>query len=402
MAVKDSKTILSQHFLVGVLMQIGAIALITLPALDQYRARAAELLRIPESTFWLIVIGLLIAGNALIARRLHRRVVIPLKDLVKQTRLSQSSFAFKKVSRNAEEDSLKHFIESLTLRQTEMEQEMARMQAETDLEGIRDRELAALDKVEELQREIDSLKQALNESETKLSHANASTDALETELEALRHAPSMPKATFQPKQIDREVLDRIKTPLILINHLSWKLAKTWADTPLSKMRDGFIEINKQSDAQLEQLSKLSPDDQEIPEEPELDDDFDPLDEHPFSLEAILEKTVKEASQRSSNTKISYELDPLLRHHIEDENFENLLRELTQIALDQSNGGSLSISVTRHERMHVYRFDREGTPRQGRQFNLSSANRTATLIGGRVEVSVNNGSELLMHLKRNVS
>lgn len=248
-------------------MQVLIVVLIALPALAEYRQRAAELLRIPLSAIWIPLLAILLIVDFIILKRLHTYIGNPLRHLVKQTKLGSASFAFKKKSMNFEEDHLKHFIESQALKVNEMEQEVNRMEVEVDravsVSKVSPEELDALEqKLEkatlalegqlkqladsdnartQLEREVESLKRSLKE-------ANRELDALKREATAREEEGE--EASFSSI-----LVEKLKDPLTLINNLSWRLAKAWADTPMTQMREGLEEISKQSEEQLELLKK---------------------------------------------------------------------------------------------------------------------------------------------------
>ncbi|EDY84368.1 hypothetical protein VDG1235_3999 [Verrucomicrobiia bacterium DG1235] len=265
--MKDSKTILKRHLILSLTLQALIVTLIALPPLEVYRAKIAEIIQLPAGVFWIPFLALLLAGNAIVFRRLNKRLVHPLQELVHQTKLGAASIAFKKKSMNTEEDNLKHFIESQALRSTDLEQEVTRMEGEVE----RISELAAISP-EEIDKLHAKLKAAAEETETYANQFKSEQKLAESlekqiaelkkelkqrnrEIETLHEDAREQSAEYRGAPLSSILVEKLKTPLSLINNLSWRLAKSWADTPPAQIREGLEEISKQSEEQLELLKK---------------------------------------------------------------------------------------------------------------------------------------------------
>lgn len=268
--MKDSKTILNRHLWLSLSLQILIVILIALPPLEPYRVKLSEATTLPISAFWIPLLALLLGANVLLFKQLSSHFVLPFQDLFKQTKLGSSSIAFKKKSMNFEEDHLKHFIESQALRSSELVQEVARMEAEVE----RVNELAAIspEEIDTLQNKLRAIAGENEEFSNKLVEEQANTTKLEKEILALRrelkrtnreletiqnqersHSFDSQAATSSP--LSSILVEKLKTPLSLINNLAWRLAKSWADTSPAKIREGLQEITRHSEEQLEVLRR---------------------------------------------------------------------------------------------------------------------------------------------------
>lgn len=265
--MKSSKTILTRHLVLGVLLQVLVVLLIALPALEPYRIQAAELSGIPRSALWIPLLGILVVAHLFMLRRLLTHVVHPVQELVHQTRLGSASFAFKKKSMNSEEDHLKHFIESHSLKYAEMEQEVTRM--ENEVERISELAKTPPEEIDALRQNLDKATRKAEDQVGKLAAEQKRANDLERdmeslrrdlkrrgrELESLREELSEQSSDGEDAPLHSILAERLRNPLNLINNLSWRLAKSWADTPPSQIREGLEEISRQSEEQLELLKK---------------------------------------------------------------------------------------------------------------------------------------------------
>lgn len=257
-------------------LQTAAFLVITLPPLAPYREKFASLFRLPTEALWIPVLVIAVIVNYLIFKRIGKHLVVPAEELVNQTKLAASSFAFKKKSMNAEEDHLKHFIESICLRSVELEQEVTRM--ENEVERIAETTSITPDDIDSLNMKIENSEKKTLETSKLLANEQERSNQLEKELaEAIRDrkralreletlkeeienavppppapAPEVVASNDEPTSL---LVERLRNPLNLINNLSWRLARSWADTPPSQIREGLEEICKQSEEQLELLKK---------------------------------------------------------------------------------------------------------------------------------------------------
>ena len=268
--MKDSKSLLARHFALSILLQILAVVVIALPPLADARAAAAQALRMPPTALWIPILGLLILGNALLMRRLGTFIVEPLVHLVNQTKLGASTFAFKKKSMNAEEDTLKHFIEAQALRHAEMEQEVIRMeevaQRAEEVSRITPLQLAEIEgkleaaaiKADKNRQHISNLEKAKADLERQVDELKRELKHRYRELEDLREGSSLrpaPAERADGGSLSSLLAERLKGPLSLISNLSWRLSKSWAELPPAQIRDGLQEISQHAEEQLEVLKK---------------------------------------------------------------------------------------------------------------------------------------------------
>lgn len=273
--MKESKAILTRHLVLSLILQALAVIIIALPPLEPYRVQVANLTQIPVSALWIPILGIFLIINYFILRRIGQFLVAPSEELVNQTKLGASSFAFKKKSKNAEEDHLKHFIESICVRSVGLEQELNRM--ENEIERMNDAAKISPDEIDQLRGKVDKAEAKSVESAKLLATEQERSTRLEKELAAskreLKHAlreleeirddfdNRSAKTTKQELEVVSAgeptsiLVERLRNPLNLINNLSWRLAKSWADTPPSQIREGLQEICKQSEEQLELLKK---------------------------------------------------------------------------------------------------------------------------------------------------
>lgn len=256
-------------------LNTAAILLISLPPLASTREQLSTGTGIPGSTLWIPVLAITLVANYLIFKRIGKRLVVPSEELVSQTKLAASSFAFKKKSMNAEEDHLKHFIESICLRSVELEQEVNRMENEVerisestsitpdDIDALNDKVTNAEEKFVASSKELANEQERSARLEKELSEAIRERKRALRDLETLREdlenaAPPPPPeviASNEESEPTSLLVERLRNPLNLINNLSWRLARSWADTPPSQVREGLEEICKQSEEQLELLKK---------------------------------------------------------------------------------------------------------------------------------------------------
>lgn len=265
--MKDSKTILKGHLILNISLQTLIVLLIALPPLETYRSKLSDLTGLPSSAFWIPLLALLLLVNILIFRRIGRHLVAPLQELFNQTKLGSSSIAFKKKSMNSEEDHLKHFIESLTLRSADLEQEVARMEAE--VERIAELAQTSPEEVEALQAKLKAAAVENEEFASKLVGEQSNAAKLEKEIVALRRELKQRNRELETLQgevklqvessesapLTSILVERLKTPLSLINNLAWRLSKSWEETPPAKIREGLDEIGRHSEEQLELLKR---------------------------------------------------------------------------------------------------------------------------------------------------
>ncbi|MBC2607000.1 hypothetical protein [Pelagicoccus albus] len=267
--MKDSKTILNRQVALSLLFQILIVALLALPQLDEYRQQLAEITKLPTSAFWIPLLGILLLGNFLILSRIGTSLVEPLEELVDQTRMGAATIAFHKKSKNAEEDHLKHFIESQSLRTADMEQEIVRMENEVD--RISELAKTSPEEIDALRMEIANLQSAKEDSDSQILKEQTNAAGLEKELIAIRRELKMRNRELETVRNESAALaketaedgrpmsvvlaEKLKTPLNVIRNLAGRLSQSWEDTPPSQIRDGLEEISKQSEEQFAVLKK---------------------------------------------------------------------------------------------------------------------------------------------------
>ena len=266
--MKDSKTILRGYLIFTLALHTLIVLLIALPTLDTYRSKISDLSGLPSSAFWIPLLGLLLLTNFFVFRRLGVEFVEPFRELLNQTKLGSSTIAFKKKSMNSEEDHLKHFIESLTLRSADLEQEVAHMEAEVERIGA-----LANTSPQEIEALNAKLKAAAAENEafaSKLASEQSNAATLQKEILSLRRELKQRNRQLETLQGEAKpqtdstetaplssiLVERLKTPLNLINNLAWRLSKSWDETPPAKIREGLDEISKHSEEQLELLKRF--------------------------------------------------------------------------------------------------------------------------------------------------
>lgn len=265
--MKDSKTIITQHLLSTLFIQVIFVLSIALPQLEPLRTAAEQNLRLPAGTMWIVLFAILFVCTAILLGRLYKRISTPLSQLVEQTKVGTASFAFKTKSMVAEEDFLKHYIEGKALKFAEIEQEILNMQEEIEkveaISKISPEEHQALStKIAKIEGEAKELQEQLAEEQqtnAKLtSNLNTTEKALSKTsrvLEQNRLEQNAPTPEPPNQAPITEHLPRITTTLSLIANLSWRLAKSWAESSPADMRDGFQEINRHSQEQLDALKK---------------------------------------------------------------------------------------------------------------------------------------------------
>jgi len=267
--VKDSKTILNRHLWLSLSLQVLIVILIALPPLEPYRTKISEVTNLPTSAFWIPLLVLLLFANGLLFRHLSSHLVHPFQELFKQTKLGSSSIAFKTKSKNFEEDHLKHFIESQALRSSEMEQEISRM--ENEVERINALAQISPEEIDALKRKLSAAADVQEEYSAQLAVEQSNSTKLEKEIFSLRRELKQSYRDFETLQneaatqaiespqenppLSSILVEKLKTPLSLINNLAWRLSQSWADTPPAKIREGLKEITRHSEEQLELLKR---------------------------------------------------------------------------------------------------------------------------------------------------
>ncbi len=265
--MKNSKSILARHALLLQTLQVLIVVIIALPQLDPYRQQLAELTKLPVSFFWIPFLVLLLVFNFILIRRLGSHLVEPSEELVNQTKLGTASIAFKKKSMNFEEDHLKHFIESQALRSADLESEVNRMEGE--IERVTELSKVTPDEFDALNAKLKTTADAKTASDAQVATEQENVAKLEKELLMLRRELKQANRDLDTalEENDQHIhssnhaplssilVEKLKTPLSLINNLSWRLAKSWADTPPAQVREGLEEITRHSEEQLELLKK---------------------------------------------------------------------------------------------------------------------------------------------------
>ncbi len=265
--MKTSKSILARHAFLIQSLQVLVVLLIALPPLAPYRQQLSELTHLPASAFWIPLLGILLLLNLALFRHIGSCLVEPTEELVNQTKLGTAGIAFKKKSKNFEEDHLKHFIESQALRSEDLETEVARMEGE--VERIMELSKVSPEEFEALQRQLKSTVEAKEKSDSQIIAEQSKVAQLEKDLLLLQRELKQANRELENARAEADqslhasdhaplssiLVERLKTPLSLINNLSWRLAKSWAETPPSQVREGLEEITRQSEEQLELLKK---------------------------------------------------------------------------------------------------------------------------------------------------
>ncbi|MDQ8181179.1 hypothetical protein [Pelagicoccus sp. SDUM812005] len=272
--MKTSKSILARHALLIQTLQVLIVVAIALPPLEPYRQQLSELIQLPVSALWIPLLGLLLVLNFLLFRRIGSHLVEPTEELVNQTKLGTASIAFKKKSKNFEEDHLKHFIESQALRSADLENEVSRMEGE--IERITELSKVTPDEFDALQGQLKAVTEAKEKSDSQVIAEQSAVAKLEKELLLLRRELKQANRELETalEESDQQLrtgshaplssilVERLKTPLSLINNLSWRLAKSWAETPPSQVREGLEQITRHSQEQLELLKKYEAEENE--------------------------------------------------------------------------------------------------------------------------------------------
>lgn len=265
--MKESKTILARHSLLILTFQVLIVILVALPPLEPYRQQLAEIIHFPVSAFWIPLLAILTIVNLIALRRIRANLVRPLEDLVAQSKQGTVSIAFKNKSRNLEEDHLKHFIESQSLRSSDLELEVTRMEHEVEsmieltsvspeeVESLRSKVAEAETQKEELSSEVVSEQTKAAKLENDLIAMRRELKQAKRELETLRNEAETETNIGDLPPLTSILVEKLKTPLSLINNLAWRLSKSWADTPPAKVREGLEEISKHSEEQLALLKK---------------------------------------------------------------------------------------------------------------------------------------------------
>lgn len=282
--MKESKTILNQRIALSLLLQIAVVVAIALPELEPYRDQVSELTSFSKTLFWIPLLGLLFLLQLVILTGIGKKIVAPLEELVNQTKLGAKSIAFQKKSKNFEEDHLKHFIESQALRAIDLEAEVNRV--ELELERISQVAKTPPEEIDAMRKQIETADQAESELKEKIEEEKSKAVELDKKIADLRRQLkatkleletilfNQKKAGFEsgetkesaaPAQVEvaeedetplpTNLIDRMLTPLNLINNLSWRLAKSWEETPPAKIREGLEEISKQSEDQIDLLKE---------------------------------------------------------------------------------------------------------------------------------------------------
>lgn len=282
--MKESKTILNQRIALSLLLQIAVVVIIALPELEPYRDQISEQTSFSKTLFWIPLLGLLFLLQLMILSGIGKKIVAPLEELVNQTKLGAKSIAFQKKSKNLEEDHLKHFIESQALRAIDLEAEVNRV--ELELERISQVAKTPPEEIDAMRAQIETADQAKADLKEKIEEEKANTAEIDKKMQELRRQLkakkleletvlfNQKKAGFEAvesnevetqteteTQVDDDsplptsLIDRLLTPLNLINNLSWRLAKSWEETPPAKIREGLEEISKQSEDQIELLKQ---------------------------------------------------------------------------------------------------------------------------------------------------
>lgn len=261
--MKHSKSIITQHLVLNLLLQVIIIVAICLPELAPYRALAETTVRLPSGTIWMPLLGILVIANIFSLSRLRKKISVPLQQLVNQTKLGSSTYAFKTKSVIGEVDYMKHFIESRALKFDEIEQEVQRMQNEVEKAESISRIQPA--EYERLSKELESAKAETATLKNSLEDQARDRKRLENNLNLTEKALRQSKRDYDELRYEQSsgasndqadlssLLERVTGSLSIINNLSRRLAESWADSTPGEMRDAFKEINNESQTQLDEL-----------------------------------------------------------------------------------------------------------------------------------------------------
>jgi len=212
-------------------------------------------------------IGIMLIVNTLVFLRLKRLLVDPYESLSRQTKLEAAAFAFKQRSSSAEEDQLKHFIEKITLRTVDLRDEINRLESElaqaNESVGLPPSQISALRQAAEAARLANGEKEheltAVKERNIRLGKEleRVRERLVQSQLELKRRQLEKPGIGFSGdyKQAGGPALEHLHDPLSLINNLSWRLAKTWTETPPAKVMEGLEEISRLSEELLDLVKR---------------------------------------------------------------------------------------------------------------------------------------------------
>ncbi|MDQ8201373.1 hypothetical protein [Pelagicoccus sp. SDUM812003] len=266
--MKKSHSILVNHLQIGLVAKAALFAFAALPQLQETRELLSSQIHVPADLLWILALVAIVAIDLGLLKRLKTRLVSPLEHLVDQTKLGANTFAFKKKSMNKEEDHLKHFIESHALKLVDLEQEVARM--EDEVHKVERYSAFSPSDIEELQAAVKDAQEATREAEKQIASLESRAESLETEKKELRKElkaslreledlqNSLAKRSAKSGEtadLSSVLIEKLRDPLALISNLSWRLSKSWDDTPPARIREGLDEIGRQAEEQLALLKK---------------------------------------------------------------------------------------------------------------------------------------------------
>jgi len=237
------------------------------------RETIAGLGGLAAEALWIPSIVLVVAVNYTILKIFKRTISEPLLHIAQEIELNKpGSYAFKSTSRNEEEKALKHFVESQSLRSTEMETQIddlenERDHAKKDLEVALEKAARATQELEETLvakaeiRETAERLKAKNtvfKQELDTERANKVGNEVQKRADEIYHQMERAVEAAAYKKIWLpSILEEVKTPAKLISDIATRIERSWDDTPLNKLKIEVEEINRHCDEQLRLLKAIS-------------------------------------------------------------------------------------------------------------------------------------------------
>ena len=271
--MKSIKSIHTRYLLASTAIHSLLILFLALPALDEIRAKIAELGGLTQSSLWIPAIVLIVAVNYVILKLFKRTISEPILHVAKEIELNKpGTYAFKSISENAEEKALKHFVESQSLRTAEMEILIEDLEIERD-QAMRELEVA-LEKTERSAKELVEALASKSDIRETAERLKAKNTVLKQELETARKQKVgnevQKRADEIYAQMERavesaaykkiwlpSVLQELKTPAKIIRDLANRIDRSWGDTSLNKLKHEVDEISRQCVSQLKLLNEIS-------------------------------------------------------------------------------------------------------------------------------------------------
>ncbi len=253
--------------------QLAAMLFLTTPYLEGSRAFIATSLGLDASGIWIPVSLILLIMTCTVLVRLIWLLANPISELAKRSERGQiGGYAFKKKSKSREEDALKHFIDSQSLKANEMEQQVEEL--EEEINRLNEEFDAFSGKDEEQEQTIMELRKQLRSANNELETLKEDNTSLESALAMERNSKvgmevekrtgeiyaQMEKAMNQRASNTSwmpSVLQELKTPITIIKKTSKRLLDSWGEVSFSRLKDDIQEIDTQSDLQISILESES-------------------------------------------------------------------------------------------------------------------------------------------------